>query len=151
MMPLAALVTAPAAALPLAGLLTGNVVLSWSGVPVGVILGGATYFLAGRLATARLTAYGPELLTRIRGGKVTRRSRTTESGRPMPVRTAALCWTAHVAGFVVLVMQVAVPSVLHAAGSELPAAFAVGSLPAGLRIAALGALAVLGAAGIAAA
>lgn len=59
---------APSLALLWAGTATGTPLLSWLGVPAGVVTGAVCVWLGGRLAYRRLDSHGPELLQQMRTG-----------------------------------------------------------------------------------
>ncbi|AUS81202.1 hypothetical protein C1701_25940 [Actinoalloteichus sp. AHMU CJ021] len=72
-----------ATALPVAGVvLLGTVrddpLLRWSGVPLGLLIGGLAMWLFGRLAYRRLETNGPELLEKLRGGNPNLRAKPGE-------------------------------------------------------------------------
>jgi hypothetical protein len=66
---LALLPVVPPAAAVLAGVLRGDAVLRWTGVPVGVVTGALLAWWLGRVAARRLEARGPELLALMRSGR----------------------------------------------------------------------------------
>ncbi|WP_051713458.1 hypothetical protein [Actinoalloteichus caeruleus] len=72
-----------AAALPVAGVvllgtLRDDPLLRWSGVPLGLLIGGLALWLFGRLTYRRLETNGPELLEKLRGGNPNLRAKPGE-------------------------------------------------------------------------
>ncbi|MEV4569943.1 hypothetical protein AB0K12_39865 [Nonomuraea sp. NPDC049419] len=68
----------PVAALVLVGTLRDDPLLRWSGLPLGLAIGGLCMWLFGRLAYRRLETNGPELLEKLRGGNPNLRLRPGE-------------------------------------------------------------------------
>jgi ABC-2 type transport system permease protein len=65
---------APASAVTLSGLSTHRLDLQWVGVAIGMMTGLAVYWWFGRLASTRLETHGPEMLTLMTKGSVSRSS-----------------------------------------------------------------------------
>jgi len=148
MLPLTVLAAAPAALLPLLGWLTGSVLLSWAGVPMGVALGAGAAWWLGELAERRLRDTGTELLLAMRSGT---RSRSTVSTADtasevsMPAGKAFAAWALYLLGTVLLVVQAVVAFVLSRVGIREPTWFAALYLPDGWQVAGMVALAITGA------
>ncbi|WP_156757689.1 hypothetical protein [Actinokineospora pegani] len=159
MLPLSLLTVLPAAVFPLVGMLLDSPALQWAGVPVGLATGVLSLVLGGALAHRRLADQGPELFARMRSGPQStidftgwaaggRAPAAAAPQRPMPLVKASLVWALYLVGFVTLVAQVGVASVLSANGATVRAWFLALYLPQGQRPAVLAALAALAVAAI---
>ncbi|WP_086823710.1 hypothetical protein [Allokutzneria sp. NRRL B-24872] len=147
-LPLCLLTVLPAAVFPFIGTLTDNAALRWVGVPIGIAIGVSWAVGLGRMAHKRLRVRGPELLARMRSGPTAALRSSAEDNavpqRPVPVGKAVLAWLLYVGGFVMLVAQVGVASILAANDVAVRTWFVALYLPADLRTAGLIALAVVG-------
>ena len=144
----ALVIAAPAAGLVLLGTLKQWPAVPWVGVAVGVVAGVASAWGLGELAVRRLTAHGPDLLARLRGGPEGGWAAVGAGVAPgqEPVRSGGveLAWVLVLLCWIPIFPQGLVPMVFKLAGSSHRAWFLALYLPCPLQWPVLVAMVVVG-------
>lgn len=152
MMALVLLLATPTAGVLTYGQTTGNELILWAGVAVGVVTALFFSVVGGRLATRYLTVAGPELLHRMRSGSSTTSADETLDGSAHKVSGLEAMRPGQSTSFWLLVITAiiaAVPQGLVSgghilAGTDITGWFVALHMPAPLRWPTVGAFILLG-------
>lgn len=115
---LVCLTTVPAVAVAWAGTSLDRPLLTWAAVPVALVTGVWLTLWGGRVAAARLSATGPELLATMRSGGTVTATVVRADAVKLPPRLSALVTTMWIACWIPLFPQGIVPLWMILDGSE---------------------------------